>query len=89
MKPSHVQWLKRLPALFEIPAPDPPRLLRRINIRGKLRAHGAMRAAAQGLGGGSRIKAGSFLAAWAASATRIHFVLEGLVRQHWNSAKVS
>jgi len=30
MKPSHVQWLKRLPALFEIPAPDPPRLLRRI-----------------------------------------------------------
>src|SRR5271170_3651881 len=30
MKPSHAQWLKRLPALFEIPAPDPPRLLRRI-----------------------------------------------------------
>jgi signal transduction histidine kinase len=30
MKPSHVQWLKRLPALFEIPAPDPARLLRRI-----------------------------------------------------------
>src|SRR5271168_640502 len=30
MKPSHVQWLKRLPALFEIRAPDPPRLLRRI-----------------------------------------------------------
>jgi signal transduction histidine kinase len=30
MKPSHEQWLKRLPALFEIPAPDPPRLLRRI-----------------------------------------------------------
>jgi hypothetical protein len=26
------QWLKRLPALFEIPAPDPPRLLRRIEI---------------------------------------------------------
>jgi signal transduction histidine kinase len=30
MKPSHVQWLKQLPALFEIPAPDPPRLRRRI-----------------------------------------------------------
>jgi signal transduction histidine kinase len=30
MKPSHLQWLKRLFALFEIPAPDPPRLLRRI-----------------------------------------------------------
>ena len=30
MKPSHEPWLKRLPALFEIPAPDPPRLLRRI-----------------------------------------------------------
>ena len=30
MKPSHVQWLKRLPALFEIPAPDPTRQLRRI-----------------------------------------------------------
>ncbi len=30
MKPSHVQWLKRLPALFEITAPDPPRLRRRI-----------------------------------------------------------
>jgi signal transduction histidine kinase len=30
MKPSHAQWLKRLPALFEIPVPDPPRLLRRI-----------------------------------------------------------
>jgi signal transduction histidine kinase len=30
MKPSHAQWLKRLPALFEIPAPDPPRQLRRI-----------------------------------------------------------
>ena len=30
MKSSHAQWLKRLPALFEIPAPDPPRLLRRI-----------------------------------------------------------
>jgi len=30
MKPSHAQWLKRLPALFEIPAPDPPRLFRRI-----------------------------------------------------------
>jgi signal transduction histidine kinase len=32
MKPSHVQWLKRLSALFEIPAPDPPRLLRRIAV---------------------------------------------------------
>jgi signal transduction histidine kinase len=32
MKPSHVQWLKRLPALFEIPAPDPARLLRRIEL---------------------------------------------------------
>ncbi|HEY1717634.1 MAG TPA: HAMP domain-containing sensor histidine kinase [Verrucomicrobiae bacterium] len=30
MKPSHAQWLKRLSALFEIPAPDPPFLLRRI-----------------------------------------------------------
>ena len=30
MKPSHEPWLKRLPALFEIQAPDPPRLLRRI-----------------------------------------------------------
>jgi signal transduction histidine kinase len=30
MKPSHAVWLKRLPALFEIPAPDPARLLRRI-----------------------------------------------------------
>jgi signal transduction histidine kinase len=30
MKPSHVQWLKRLPTLFEIPAPDPARLLHRI-----------------------------------------------------------
>src|SRR5208283_2345928 len=32
MKPSHQQWLKRLPVLFEIPAPDPPRLLHRIEI---------------------------------------------------------
>jgi hypothetical protein len=32
MKPSHEQWLKRLLALMEIPAPDPPRLLRRIEI---------------------------------------------------------
>lgn len=32
MKPSHQQWLKRLPALFEIPAPDPQRLLRRIAV---------------------------------------------------------
>jgi signal transduction histidine kinase len=32
MKPSHAQWLKRLPALFEIPAPDPSRLLRRIVV---------------------------------------------------------
>src|ERR1700722_11879532 len=30
MKPSHVRWLKQLPALFEIPAPAAPRLLRRI-----------------------------------------------------------
>ena len=32
MKPSHQQWLKRLPVLFEIPAPDPQRLLRRIKF---------------------------------------------------------
>jgi signal transduction histidine kinase len=32
MKPSQAQWLKRLPALLEIPAPDPPRLLRRIKF---------------------------------------------------------
>lgn len=32
MKPSHAQWLKRLPALFEIPALDPARLLRRIRF---------------------------------------------------------
>ena|ERR1700722_8813257 len=32
MKPSHVQWLKRLPVLLEIPAPDPQRLLRRIKV---------------------------------------------------------
>ena len=32
MKPSRQQWLKRLPVLFEIPAPDPSRLLRRIGI---------------------------------------------------------
>ena len=30
MKPSHVQWLKQLPALFEIAAPDPASLRRRI-----------------------------------------------------------
>jgi signal transduction histidine kinase len=30
MKPSHAQWLKRLPSLFEIPAPDPTLLLHRI-----------------------------------------------------------
>src|SRR5476649_2376911 len=30
MKPSHAQWLNRLVALFEISAPDPARLLRRI-----------------------------------------------------------
>jgi len=30
MKPGHWRWLKQLPALFEISAPDPPRLLRRI-----------------------------------------------------------
>ncbi|HSY09532.1 MAG TPA: MFS domain-containing histidine kinase [Candidatus Dormibacteraeota bacterium] len=32
MKPSHLQWLKRLIASLEIPAPDPPRLLRRIAV---------------------------------------------------------
>jgi len=32
MNPSLWQWLKRWPALFEIPAPDPPRLLRRIAV---------------------------------------------------------
>ena len=32
MKPSHEQWLKRALALLEIPAPDPPRLLHRIEI---------------------------------------------------------
>jgi len=32
MKSSRWQWLKRVPALLEIPAPDPPRLLRRIEI---------------------------------------------------------
>lgn len=32
MKSSHRQWLKRMPALLEIPAPDPPRLLQRIEI---------------------------------------------------------
>jgi hypothetical protein len=32
MKSSHQQWLKRLPVLFEIPAPDPQRLLRRIAL---------------------------------------------------------
>jgi signal transduction histidine kinase len=32
MNPSHSQWLKRLAALFEIPAPDPARLLRRIEL---------------------------------------------------------
>jgi signal transduction histidine kinase len=32
MKPSHGQWLKRVLALMEIPAPDPSRLLRRIEI---------------------------------------------------------
>jgi signal transduction histidine kinase len=30
MKSSHAEWLKQLFALFEITAPDPPRLLRRI-----------------------------------------------------------
>jgi signal transduction histidine kinase len=30
MKSGRWHWLERLPALFEIPAPDPPRLLRRI-----------------------------------------------------------
>jgi signal transduction histidine kinase len=32
MKPSLWQWLKRLFTLLEIPAPDPPRLIRRIEI---------------------------------------------------------
>jgi signal transduction histidine kinase len=32
MKSSHRQWLKRVSALLEIPAPDPPRLLHRIEI---------------------------------------------------------
>jgi signal transduction histidine kinase len=32
MKPSHELWLKRLFASLEIPAPDPPRLLRRLEI---------------------------------------------------------
>jgi signal transduction histidine kinase len=32
MKPSPWQWLKQLFTLLEIPAPDPPRLLRRIEI---------------------------------------------------------
>ncbi len=32
MKPSHRQWLKRMLALMEIPAPDPPRLLHRIEV---------------------------------------------------------
>jgi len=32
MKPSHRQWLKRVLALMEIPAPDAPRLLRRIEV---------------------------------------------------------
>jgi signal transduction histidine kinase len=32
MKSSHRQWLKRVSALLEIPAPDPPRLLHRIGI---------------------------------------------------------
>ena len=32
MKSSHEPWLKRALALMEIPAPDPPRLLRRIEI---------------------------------------------------------
>lgn len=32
MKPGHEQWLKRVLASMEIPAPDPPRLLRRIAL---------------------------------------------------------
>ncbi|MDE3066564.1 MAG: hypothetical protein KGJ60_03335 [Verrucomicrobiota bacterium] len=32
MTASHSQWLTRLPALLEIPAPDPPQLLRRIAV---------------------------------------------------------
>ena len=32
MKPSHEQWLKRLFTALEIPAPDPSRLLHRIEV---------------------------------------------------------
>jgi len=32
MKPGQEQWLKRVLALMEIPAPDPPRLLHRIEV---------------------------------------------------------
>ena len=32
MKTSHRQWLKRVSALLEIPTPDPPRLLRRVEL---------------------------------------------------------
>ncbi len=32
MNPSHSRWLKRLAVLFEIPAPDPARQLRRIEL---------------------------------------------------------
>jgi len=32
MRESHRQWLKRIAALLEIPAPDPPRLLHRIEV---------------------------------------------------------
>jgi len=32
MKPGHEQWLKRMLALMEIPAPDAPRLLRRLEL---------------------------------------------------------
>jgi len=32
MKPSRWEWIKRLPALFEIPAPNPKRALQRIEL---------------------------------------------------------
>ena len=32
MKPRQLEWLKRLPALFEIPAPDPERARQRIEL---------------------------------------------------------
>ena len=32
IRANHAEWLKRLPSFFEIPAPDPSRLLRRIEL---------------------------------------------------------